>query len=185
MLFCPIQFCPVPMDDEYSSSKKDAFQTPDHLKPKDVVATPETEAVTPGELSTEASSMSSGDSLSSKPETETETPKVQAASPIRPQALQFEEKVETVTTKPEKKASSLGRALKFFVFAIVAALFGVNKQILMDNCQQPSLLVDRAMEGFVSLQKLIQVDKVVVEDAVVEEEPVEDDVDVDVDVDVE
>lgn len=134
MLFCPIPWCTDPMEEEYSASKNDLLQTPD-LKPKDSVTTPATE-------STEASSMSSGDSLASdsKPD-QTAAP----GSPVRPQALQFDDATDTAKAVAPKKASSsttsyMSWILKLIVFLVL--WMGVNKGVL--DADTPSKLLDSA-----------------------------------------
>lgn len=109
MLFCPVPWFSKPMDEEFDTIKRkrqqSAFETPLVEKAQETT-TPSTEAVTPGETSTasplgEASSFaSSSDSLNSIVESKSVNT---APSPIKPQALVFEEpSMEEVVEETEK-----------------------------------------------------------------------------------
>ena len=109
MLFCPVPWFSKPMDEEFDTIKRkrqqSAFETPLVEKAQETL-TPPTEAVTPGETSTasplgEASSFaSSSDSLNSIGENKSVNV---APSPIKPQALVFEEpSMEKVVEETEK-----------------------------------------------------------------------------------
>lgn len=119
MMFCPITFCPVDVDDQYTPNAK-VPTTPLAEKAKAVTFTPATEALTPGENASttpsgETSSFSSNDdSLSS------ETEKV---SPIKPQKIAFEESV----MKEETKKSF--PVFKFLLLAMVYVFFAHSGSI--------------------------------------------------------
>ena len=132
MLFCPVPWFTSPIEDEYSASKKnrkDAPKTPLVEKVQESTLTPATEASTPGENSSmtptgETSSLASNDdSLSTGIDND-----VEKTSPIKPQALVFEEspketieeekpvveeeKMKEETEKPVVKEETIKEELK-------------------------------------------------------------------------
>ena len=134
-MFCPVPWFSEPMEEEYSTAEKkvaNAPQTPLVEKVKEAAFTPATEASTPGENSStaptgEVASFSSSDDLSSiSSEGNNNT------SPVRPQALVFEEKSmekisEEQEKKPETKKEETTTAMSIlplkFRFILLAILF--------------------------------------------------------------
>lgn len=158
MLFCPIPWCTDPMEEEYSTIKKkqenddddDAAavpQTPLVEKVKEtILATPATEASTPGETAsttpTAESFSSSDDSVSTSSEGTSEK-----VSPIRPQALVFEEplmeKIEEEKAKTTTTPTARFSPLKFILLAIVYAFFSQSGHLF----PKKTIAVDRVIES--------------------------------------
>uniref|UniRef100_A0A7S0Y798 Uncharacterized protein n=1 Tax=Pseudo-nitzschia delicatissima TaxID=44447 RepID=A0A7S0Y798_9STRA len=151
MMFCPITFCPVDVDDQYTPAAK-VPTTPLAEKAKAVTFTPATEAMTPGEnastaLTGETSSFSSNDdSLSS------ETEKV---SPIKPHKIAFEEPKKEET----KKSFPI---FKFLVLAMVYVFFAHSGSIF----PKISASVDPVIESST-------IETAIVEDPVIESPTIE------------
>jgi len=121
-MFCPVPwFSSKPMDEEFTIIKKQQEeatpQTPKVEKVQDTAdLTAATEAMTPGEVS---SVTSSEDSLSSGSEANADT----NASPIKPQALVFEEpaKETIVEEKETPSVSSSSSLVKYILLALIFA----------------------------------------------------------------
>ena len=179
MMFCPIPWFSDPMEEEYNTAKKkeaNAHQTPLVEKVKEAAFTPATEASTPGENSStaptgEAASFSSSDDLSSiSSEGNNNT------SPVRPQALVFEEKsmekiLEEQEKKPETKKEETTTAmsilpLKFILLAIVFAFLSKSGNMFPKKTISVAPVIESAT----------------IETAIEIEEPA---IDIDVDIDVE
>ena len=157
MFFCPVPWFSKPMEEEFDTIKREkqesTFETPLVEKAQRTILTPPTEALTPGENASaspigEASSFaSSSDSFDSVVESNADN---SAPSPIKPQALAFEEpSMEKIAEEKEKilsekekivqqkemavekkeKPAANNSALKFVVLAIVFVLFSLMGNI--------------------------------------------------------
>ncbi len=154
MFFCPIQFCPIEVD---LHSSKNAPSTPLVEKSKDADLTPATEALTPSENAsttpTGESSSISDDSLSTASDTEKH-------SPIKPQALVFEErsmeKIEEEKAKPAETKNGFP-IFKFIVLAMIYVFLAHSGSIF----PKTSSSVDRVIEtatAEITMEAAIDVD---------------------------
>lgn len=188
MMFCPIPWFSDPMEDEYNTAKKkeaNAHQTPLVEKVKEAAFTPATEASTPGENSStaptgEVASFSSSDDLSSiSSEGNNNT------SPVRPQALVFEEKsmekiLEEQEKKPETKKEETTTAmsilpLKFILLAIVFAFLSKSGNTFPKKTISVAPVIESA-----TIETAIEIEEPVIDvDAYID---VENNVEIDVDI---
>jgi hypothetical protein len=181
------------MEEEYSTAKKKAAnapQTPLVEKVKEATFTPATEASTPGENSStaptgEVASFSSSDDLSSiSSEGKNNT------SPVRPQALVFEEKsmkkiLEEQEKKPETKKEETTTAmsilpLKLILLAIVFAFLSKSGNMFPKKIISVAPVVESATIETATIETAIEIEEPAIDvDADID---VENNVEIDVDV---